>query len=127
MPSLRLVRPDAVARTDAAEEAVNEPSGRRQWDPKKAARYIVDAAWEYSDEEEEACGFMVTLIDGRRAYVERQTANPASRSLLTVRQLPPGATWREAPARSASGAVGWVEEPEEVNALLAAMAHPVEG
>jgi hypothetical protein len=88
---------------------------------------MVAAAWEYSDGEEEACGFMVTLMNDRHAYVQRQATNPAEPPLLAVRQFSLGATWREVPACSASGAAGWVQEPEEVNTLLVAMAHPVEG
>jgi len=44
----------------------------------------VEAAWEYGDEEGDECGFLVTLVDRRRFYLERRTTRLTPHTFITV-------------------------------------------
>ena len=84
----------------------------------------VEAAWEYSDPDEDESGFVVRLLDQRVFYLETRKTRSGSQTVLAVHQLSGNAEWQDAPASPTYGAVGWIEEPDEVNLFLQRMREP---
>lgn len=78
----------------------------------------VKAAWEYEDEQQKECGFLVGLTDGRCAYLEGRRIRITGQAIVTARQVAVDGSFRDVAASSAAGAAGWVEDPEELNAFL---------